>query len=74
MSLSKNRIQTGGWARQQNCNHRLFVTVTSISHLLFPAAVMPIATSMAGVNMRLEAGAIRYALLSLNRWLRLNIT
>ncbi|KAF7790294.1 hypothetical protein EIP86_001248 [Pleurotus ostreatoroseus] len=59
MSLSKNRIQTGGWARQQNCNHRLFFTVTSISHLLFPAAVMPIATSMAGVNMRLEAGAIR---------------
>ncbi|KAH9925472.1 oxalate decarboxylase [Amylocystis lapponica] len=39
--LSKNRLQTGGWARQQNIN------------------VMPIATSMAGVDMRLEAGAIR---------------
>ncbi|ESK87709.1 oxalate decarboxylase [Moniliophthora roreri MCA 2997] len=40
-SFSPNRIQTGGWARQQN------------------AAVMPIAQNMAGVNMRLEAGAIR---------------
>ncbi|KAI0775274.1 oxalate decarboxylase [Trametes elegans] len=39
--LSHNRLQTGGWARQQNLD------------------VMPIATSMAGVNMRLEAGAIR---------------
>ena len=41
MSLSHNRLQTGGWARQQNVN------------------IMPIATNMAGVNMRLEAGAIR---------------
>ncbi|KAH8100799.1 oxalate decarboxylase [Cristinia sonorae] len=40
-SLSHNRIQTGGWARQQNVQQ------------------LPIATSMAGVNMRLEAGAIR---------------
>ncbi|KAL0575831.1 hypothetical protein V5O48_006139 [Marasmius crinis-equi] len=40
-AFSKNRLQTGGWARQQN------------------AAVMPIAQNMAGVNMRLEAGAIR---------------
>ncbi|OJT03356.1 Oxalate decarboxylase OxdC [Trametes pubescens] len=40
-SLSHNRLQTGGWARQQNQD------------------VMPIATSMAGVNMRLEAGAVR---------------
>ncbi|GJE85600.1 oxalate decarboxylase family bicupin [Phanerochaete sordida] len=40
-SLSPNRLQTGGWARQQNVN------------------VMPIATEMAGVDMRLEAGAIR---------------
>jgi len=39
--LSHNRLQTGGWARQQNTD------------------VMPIATSMAGVDMRLEAGAIR---------------
>ncbi|OCH95368.1 oxalate decarboxylase [Obba rivulosa] len=39
--LSHNRLQTGGWARQQNVE------------------VMPFATSMAGVNMRLEAGAIR---------------
>ncbi|KAI8980127.1 oxalate decarboxylase [Trametes punicea] len=39
--LSHNRLQTGGWARQQNQD------------------VMPIATSMAGVNMRLEVGAIR---------------
>ncbi|KAI0316453.1 oxalate decarboxylase [Amylostereum chailletii] len=41
MSLSHNRLQTGGWARQQNIE------------------VMPIATAMAGVNMRLEAGAVR---------------
>ncbi|KAK1223018.1 hypothetical protein PQX77_014094 [Marasmius sp. AFHP31] len=40
-SFSKNRLQTGGWARQQNVN------------------VMPIAKNLAGVNMRLEAGAIR---------------
>ncbi|KAI0756102.1 oxalate decarboxylase [Daedaleopsis nitida] len=40
-ALSHNRLQTGGWARQEN------------------ADVMPIATSMAGVNMRLDAGAIR---------------
>jgi len=40
-SLSHNRLQTGGWARQENIN------------------VMPIATAMASVNMRLEAGAIR---------------
>ncbi|THH00759.1 hypothetical protein EW026_g1832 [Hermanssonia centrifuga] len=41
MSLSSNRLQTGGWARQQN------------------VALMPMATAMAGVNMRLEAGAVR---------------
>ncbi|KAJ6492488.1 oxalate decarboxylase [Mycena vitilis] len=40
-SFSHNRLQTGGWARQENIG------------------VMPIATSMASVNMRLEAGAIR---------------
>ncbi|KAH8100803.1 oxalate decarboxylase [Cristinia sonorae] len=40
-SLSHNRLQTGGWARQQN------------------VAVLPMATAMAGVNMRLEAGAVR---------------
>ncbi|PCH42517.1 oxalate oxidase [Wolfiporia cocos MD-104 SS10] len=40
-SMSTNRMQTGGWARQQNVNQ------------------MPIATAMAGVDMRLEAGAIR---------------
>lgn len=41
MDLSHNRVQFGGWARQQN------------------AGVMPIADSIAGVNMRLEAGAVR---------------
>ncbi|KZT29786.1 oxalate decarboxylase [Neolentinus lepideus HHB14362 ss-1] len=41
MGLSHNRLQTGGWARQQN------------------EAVMSMATEMAGVNMRLEVGAIR---------------
>ncbi|KAJ7629645.1 oxalate decarboxylase [Mycena polygramma] len=40
-SFSHNRLQTGGWARQENIG------------------VMPIATSMASVNMRLEPGAIR---------------
>ncbi|KAI0775248.1 oxalate decarboxylase [Trametes elegans] len=40
-ALSHNRLQTGGWARQQNVD------------------VMPMAQSMAGVNMRLEAGAVR---------------
>ncbi|KAG7444829.1 oxalate decarboxylase [Guyanagaster necrorhizus] len=40
-SFSHNRLQTGGWARQENIG------------------VMPIATQMASVDMRLEAGAIR---------------
>ncbi|KAJ7239409.1 oxalate decarboxylase [Mycena haematopus] len=40
-AMSHNRLQAGGWARQQNIE------------------VLPIATSMASVNMRLEAGAIR---------------
>ncbi|EJF64520.1 oxalate decarboxylase [Dichomitus squalens LYAD-421 SS1] len=39
--LSHNRLQTGGWARQQNVN------------------AMPIAKGLAGVDMRLEKGAIR---------------
>jgi hypothetical protein len=38
MSLSHNRLQNGGWARQQN------------------ADVLPIATDIAGVQMRLEEG------------------
>jgi len=41
MAISHNRVQEGGWARQQNVHD------------------MPIATAMAGVNMRLKAGAIR---------------
>ncbi|KAL1668187.1 oxalate oxidase [Schizophyllum commune] len=40
-SLSHNRLQTGGWARQQNIGD------------------MPLATEMAGVNMRLLPGAVR---------------
>jgi len=40
-AMSHNRMQTGGWARQENIG------------------VLPIATSMASVNMRLEPGAIR---------------
>ncbi|QRW11233.1 oxalate decarboxylase [Ceratobasidium sp. AG-Ba] len=40
-SLSNNRLQDGGWARQQNVDD------------------MPIATTMAGVNMRLKAGTMR---------------
>ncbi|TDL25565.1 oxalate decarboxylase [Rickenella mellea] len=40
-SLSHNRMQTGGWARQQN------------------VALMPLATAMASVNMRLQAGSVR---------------
>ncbi|KAL1697113.1 oxalate decarboxylase [Schizophyllum commune] len=41
-SLSHNRLQTGGWARQQNIGD------------------MPLATEMAGVNMRLLPGAVRH--------------
>ncbi|OSD06480.1 oxalate decarboxylase [Trametes coccinea BRFM310] len=41
--LSHNRLQTGGWARQQNGQFN----------------DMPIATGLAGVDMRLEPGAIR---------------
>ncbi|GJE86562.1 oxalate decarboxylase family bicupin [Phanerochaete sordida] len=40
-SLSHNRLQTGGWARQQNINQ------------------LPAADELAGVDMRLEKGAIR---------------
>ncbi|KAJ3883908.1 oxalate decarboxylase [Lentinula edodes] len=40
-SMSHMRLQTGGWARQQNTE------------------MFPVATSMAAVDMRLEAGAIR---------------
>ncbi|KAF8137295.1 putative oxalate decarboxylase/oxidase [Boletus edulis] len=40
-ALSHNRLQNGGWARNQNVD------------------VLPVATAIAGVNMRLEAGAIR---------------
>ncbi|EKM56990.1 uncharacterized protein PHACADRAFT_92227 [Phanerochaete carnosa HHB-10118-sp] len=40
-SMSHNRLQTGGWARQQNVGQ------------------LPAATELAGVDMRLEAGAIR---------------
>ncbi|PAV16440.1 oxalate decarboxylase [Pyrrhoderma noxium] len=40
-AFSHNRLQTGGWARQQNLD------------------VMPIATAMASVNMRLLPGAVR---------------
>lgn len=40
-SLSHNRLQTGGWARQENID------------------VMPLATEMASVDMRLEPGAVR---------------
>lgn len=38
MSLSHNRLQNGGWARQQNID------------------VLPVATDVAGVQMRLEEG------------------
>ncbi|EMD33534.1 hypothetical protein CERSUDRAFT_56759 [Gelatoporia subvermispora B] len=44
-ALSHNRLQTGGWARQQNGENLL---------LLIPAA-----SGIAGVDMRLRAGAIR---------------
>jgi hypothetical protein len=37
-ALSHNRLQNGGWARQQNID------------------VLPVATNLAGVNMRLEEG------------------
>jgi len=40
-SLSHNRLEDGGWARQQNVD------------------VLPSATAIAGVNMRLKPGAYR---------------
>ncbi|KAK0566126.1 hypothetical protein OC844_000870 [Tilletia horrida] len=40
-ALSHNRLESGGWARQQNVNN------------------LPVATEIAGVNMRLEEGAFR---------------
>lgn len=57
-SLSHNRVQDGGWARQQNGRFVLFSTTTSNNTFLVHS--MPIATTMAGVNMRLKAGGIRY--------------
>ncbi|KAG8738540.1 hypothetical protein FRC10_006744 [Ceratobasidium sp. 414] len=47
-SLSHNRVQDGGWARQQNVHS------------------MPIATTMAGVNMRLKAGGLRCRVVVVN--------
>ncbi|KAF7789735.1 hypothetical protein EIP86_000681 [Pleurotus ostreatoroseus] len=61
-SMSHNRLQTGGWARQQNgmsLGLHCYRTANLISPLPLSAAVLPMATEMAGVDMRLEAGAIR---------------
>lgn len=58
-SLSHNRVQDGGWARQQN---GMFVSHYSFYGLTFwncPVHAMPMATTMAGVNMRLKAGGLR---------------
>jgi hypothetical protein len=53
-------MQTGGWARQQNGTDNLFPDVfRQLADQSTTEALMPIATQMAGVNMRLEAGAFR---------------
>ncbi|KAL0566965.1 hypothetical protein V5O48_015029 [Marasmius crinis-equi] len=58
-SLSKNRLQTGGWARQQNGKKYLILSAGQVIDSSTTVNVMPIAKNLAGVNMRLEAGAIR---------------
>lgn len=76
MSLSHNRLQTGGWARQQNgvcgCLFGMFID-SDLAHSWCHADcnwyVVHVAwvresnsirrLAMAGVNMRLEAGAVR---------------
>lgn len=78
-TLSHNRLQTGGWARQENSMYFSLPLISVIRYTrsyIFPmfslpfldncsllitilADVMPIATTMAGVNMRLEPGSIR---------------
>jgi hypothetical protein len=58
-SLSHNRLQTGGWARQQNGQCTEFPSLEPITDEILPVAVLPMATEMAGVNMRLEVGAVR---------------
>ena len=57
-SLSHNRLQTGGWARQQNST-RFVLLSKGLQLTILTVKVMPLATEMAAVNMRLEAGALR---------------
>ena len=59
-ALSHNRLQTGGWARQQNMKVMPLAQGTRLSTFaqsLYQGA--DLVTEMAGVNMRLEAGAVR---------------
>ncbi|KAH9924636.1 oxalate decarboxylase [Epithele typhae] len=61
-SLSKMQLNTGGWVRQQNGGHILrdgFYCGLGLTALIPAVQQMPLATAMAGVDMRLEAGAIR---------------
>jgi len=43
-SLSHNRLQTGGWARQQNGMLCLWGLIDEVSHLASLVNVMPVAT------------------------------
>ena len=63
-SLSKTRLQTGGWARQQNS--QLYASTIPGPHIDdgFVEHNLPIASALAGVNMRLLPGAYRYAVYS----------
>ena len=74
--MSHNRLQTGGWARQQNSKHHhyhMFSCTNAfrsgrsshcnwyyVFYILWIYSDRRLA-EMAGVNMRLEAGAVRYA-------------
>ncbi|KAF8596799.1 Bicupin, oxalate decarboxylase/oxidase [Ceratobasidium sp. AG-I] len=58
-SLSHNRVQDGGSARQQNGTYFAFTSHSPKTHSGLSVHSMPIATSMAGVNMRLKARGIR---------------
>lgn len=58
-SLSHNRMQDGGWARQQSGMYPLYSLGVTLNVSCRVERDVPIATAMAGVDMRLNAGAIR---------------
>lgn len=58
-ALSHNRIQTGGWARQQNSTIIFNPFERPLMNSVPLDGIMPLASALAGVNMRLKAGAVR---------------